>query len=1313
MDWTHWYRHYDVAPSFQARLRIVREQIDAALRQCPAGPVTVVSVCAGDGRDVIGALAGHPRTPDVTAWMLDTHAESLARGRQAAAQAGLERQVRFLDADAARAASYVGIVPADLVLMSGFLGHLPRANISALIEALPMFCKTGGGLIWNRHLVLNGGGEQVPAIRAMLHQAGFQELHFETTDPDGFAVGRARFTGRTIPLDATRILFHFMGIDQLIRAESSRQVSSRAPIPALDERRAVEDGTALSLADVEQSIPARFEKVAEQYPFRTAIGAGQWQPTYRELDVAANRLARALLSRGGLAGDRVALLLRHDGPLVAAALAVLKAGRAVVVLNPGDPPERLKQTLADATPALLVTDQPNRSLAGQIAPRADDVLCFEEHVALGSRAGSPGETGTEKPAIEVAPESLAFIIYTSGSSGRPKGVMQTHRNIIHNIVRHTRSMRLRAEDRIILLASPSGGQGLATLWCALLNGAALLPFATMERGVAGLADWIDRHGVTVFVSSASLFRNFARTLAPEKRFPSVRLLRLGSESATAADFALFRNHFDDSCIFLHTLSSSEAGNITQCHLTGNDPVADGPLPLGHPADGIELLLRDESRQDLPTQAGDQVGELVVRGRYLSPGYWQDESLTAERFAAAPDGVRAFRSGDLALRKADGTLLFAGRKDAQVKVHGYRVEVSEIESVLRRQAEVLEAAVCAHTGANGNVELAAYVSAKPGQPCSVETLRRELRAVLPGHMVPARFVLMDRLPLTPHGKIDREKLRRIDPPAPAAPPVEGPATDTERILADAWQRAFGREGIGRQDDFFALGGDSLKAIVVAAIVHDALAVSLDLRVFSDHPTLAALAEAIDQLRGGAPKSAWGCEDAATIMRVSRDGPIPLSFMQESIWSHCRTAEGSAGYTMPCRHRIRGPLDVDVLRQCIGHLARRHEMFRTTFGLAGGRPVQIVHPSVPDLLGPLVDLSGQPDTEARAEDLLGQEARRHFDLARLPLLRFTLVRIRPDEYWLFRVYHHILADGWSWKLYFNELARLYEAQIDGLPCPLSNSDSPDRPQYADFAAWQRQGLKPEGPAWREAVEWWSKTLSPPPPLLAMPFRRRWPLLARRVEPSQGQFRIEVDPAVSERLDLLAREAGVTYLMVRLAGFAALLAAEARQPDVVLGVYATNRNRLEVQDIFGYFSNLIALRLHCDPSATFRQWLGAVRHTVGETQARGDIPFEPLCRELRTLEPPVRPPVIQAIVSAADHAVPLCFAGLEVTPLDRRMEVMPWGFTLSFEQHCQAHRWYVRFDARLHHPGRVREFVNRLEQFFDAASRNPDRTIAQLCL
>ena len=297
------------------------------------------------------------------------------------------------------------------------------------------------------------------------------------------------------------------------------------------------------LDDVEISIPARFKQIAALYPFRTALGGGKWQPTYAELDAATNRLANVLISRGGKAGDRVALLMRHDAPLIATALSVLKAGRIAVVLNPTDPPARLKQILDDAEPGLIVTDSSNENLAGQIAQENQTVLCFEKQ----------NSGPAHDPEIEIAPTDIAWLIYTSGSTGKPKGVMQTHRNIAHNVLRLSHGMNLSAEDRIVLLGSPSGGQGASTAWCALLNGAALFPFPITEKGATGLKTWMLENKITVYVLSPSVFRSFVKTLGDADFFPDTRLVRLGSETATSNDFDAVQKHFPDEYQYIYII----------------------------------------------------------------------------------------------------------------------------------------------------------------------------------------------------------------------------------------------------------------------------------------------------------------------------------------------------------------------------------------------------------------------------------------------------------------------------------------------------------------------------------------------------------------------------------------------------------------------------------------------------------------------------------------------------------------------------------------------------------------------------------------
>jgi amino acid adenylation domain-containing protein len=1281
MNWNEWHKYYDNLPNLQERLRIVREQIAAALDEFQPGLIQIVSICAGDGRDLLGILQNHPRRSDVAALLLDNNAESIALGKKSAEETGLAWQIRFLEADATLAKNYLGAVPADLVLLSGFLGHLRHADVPGLIGSLPMFCKAGGQAIWNRHLVLHDGHRQVPLIRDFFRKTDFEEIHFEKTDANGFAVGRARFTGRPKSLDSSRVLFEFVGLDKLLSAEEL----SNAKTTFNGEAKNHSSAKVGILPEAETSIPARFREMAALHPSRMALGGEAWRPTYAELDVATNRLANVLVSRGGKAGDRVALLMRHDSPLIAAALAVLKAGRIVVVLNPSEPPARLKQILDDAEPGLIVTDLPNENLAGQIAQKNQAVLCFE------NQNSGPAHN----PEVKIAPADIAWLIYTSGSTGRPKGVIQTHRNIAHNVLRLSRGMSLSAEDRIVLLGSPSGGQGVATTWCALLNGAVLFPFPIAEKGAAGFKKWMLENKITVYVSSTSVFRSLAKTLDAADSFSDTRLVRFGSEAATVDDFAAFQKHFSDKCVLLNSLSSSETGNVTQHRFARNDTFAGSRLPVGLPVDGIEIFLSDENGREV---RDGETGEIIVRSHYLSPGYWRNELLTAERFSENGDGVRAFRSGDLGRRLDDGSLVFMDRKDARVKIHGYRVEISEIEDALTQQSEVEAAIVSAGTAADGEARLVAHVVPRNGKAHSAETLRRELRRTLPAYMVPAAFVFLDKFPLTPHGKIDHEKLQQMAPSLSVLLPMEKPATGTEILLADIWKKVFGQDSIGLQDNFFDLGGDSLSASVVAAQVYAALKVELDLRIFADHSTLAALSLAIDRLH-----SAGHTKNSPEFVRAPRDVPLPLSFAQERTWKQSQTAEGSLGLTVACCHRIGGLLNVGVLRESMNHLVRRHEILRTTFDEIAGRLVQIVHPAEPVSLS-LLDLAGTPEAEPKATRLFREQSRRAFDLKRGPLLRFMLVRIRENEHWLLRVNHHIISDAWSWKVFFRELALVYEARLDGETSPLPAFEPL---QYGDYAVRQRNALHREGQTYKETIDWWSVLLSGEFRPVKLPFHRMW--RSRHAAPADGFIRWGLNPETSRRLERMGREKGATYYMIRLAAFAALLSNKAAQSDVILGTYMTERNCVESQNMFGNFVNLVTLRFRCDHTRTFNEWLSVVRKTVSETQSHSEIRYEQLCEELRKRN--VNPPEIGIIFSVAEHSAPVRFGGLEMTWLDQHIERMPWGFCVVFDQHNEGQHCQATFDARIYNPARVKDWVGRFARLLDAAAHNPDLSIGKL--
>ncbi len=695
----------------------------------------------------------------------------------------------------------------------------------------------------------------------------------------------------------------------------------------------------------------------------------------------------------------------------------------------------------------------------------------------------------------------------------------------------------------------------------------------------------------------------------------------------------------------------------------------------------------------------EIGEITIRSRYLSPGYWRNEELTAARFTLDEStGVREFRGGDLGRWTTEGGLVFVDRKDAQVKVHGYRVELREIENAFLQQPEVEAAVVSARTTPDENIQITAHLVLSANHNVTPEVLRHSLGKSLPGYMVPGRLIFLDALPLTPHGKIDREKLRDIDPPATERPANEEVMTATEALVAGIWKKVLERSSVGRHDNFFALGGDSLNAGVVAAEISAALKVEIEHRVFNDHPTLAGLADAIGRLimEGRAINS-------VRLERAPRDQPLPLSFRQEDLWKCSQDAHGMLAYTMACSLLVRGPLNVGVLRESMSCLVDHHEILRTTFDEVDGRLAQIVHPPEPMAL-PLFDFAGLADAEERAGEIFKKEASQLFDLKRMPLMRFTLVRIRENEHWLLRVNHHIVSDAWSWKNYFHELGKVYETKLGCEPLAPPKSEPL---QYGDYAAHQRLVLGSKTRAYEETLDWWSRLHSEKLQPLKLPFQRL--LRSRDALPADGLIWWGLDPATSERLEDIAREECATCYVVRLAALIALLADNASRHDVVLGTYVTGRNRVEFHDIMGDFSNQVMLRLRCDPGLTFREWLPTVRKTVGEAQLRGEIPYERVREEM--LRRGTSPPDIRVIFTLSEHTAPVRFGGLEVLWHKRRMEGMPWGFCVAMDRHNEEHGCRVTFDARVYDPVRVRKWVGQFVRLLDAISKNPGLPVAKL--
>jgi amino acid adenylation domain-containing protein len=613
--------------------------------------------------------------------------------------------------------------------------------------------------------------------------------------------------------------------------------------------------------EIEQSISQRFEKQVSKHRERIAVKSRSCQLTYDELNRAANRVARAILALRGEGEEQIALLFEHGAGTVISLMGVMKAGRCYVPVDPLYPRERIQYILEDSHPSVIVTNNRNRTLAGEMAGAEAAIINIDEMDAGISDANLD---------LFISPDSRHAIYYTSGSSGRPKGVIRVHRNTLHGIMNQTNAYHICPEDRMCLTASQSFGASATDTFGALLNGACLLPFDLNAESLGNLAKWLSGEEITIFHPVPTLFRNFVACLPKDQGFPKLRLILFGGEAVCKRDVQLYKEHFSDCCLLRCGYSVTEAnGGPTLMLIDKQTEIAGNIVPAGYVMSDKEIWILDENRNRLGC---NQAGEIAVRSRYLSPGYWRRPELTRAFFLPDPEGgdTRIYLTGDLGRLSADGCLEHLGRKDMQVKVRGVRIELAEVEAALQDIPEVKEAAVVAREDPRGDKRLVAYVVAAQGEGLpSVARLRAALMKSVPAQMVPSAFVSLDSLPTTPNGKVDR--LALPDPPT-ARPLLDSafiaPRNAVEEWLTRLWENVLGVAPIGVQDNFFELGGHSFSAARLFAEIEEVLGKTLPLPLLLQAPTIEQLAAVL--------KQDGQQEQGAFLIRIQTQGSRPPLF-----------------------------------------------------------------------------------------------------------------------------------------------------------------------------------------------------------------------------------------------------------------------------------------------------------------------------------------------------------------------------------------------------------------------------------------------------
>ena len=590
------------------------------------------------------------------------------------------------------------------------------------------------------------------------------------------------------------------------------------------------DFVAFPKEHVNQSISRRFEIQVEKNPGRLAIKSPAGPVAYGDLNRLANRIAHAILGSHSDASQPVALVSGLDILTIAAILAILKAGRIFVPLDLTRPQSLTRQILVDAEVSMILSLRDNVKKAKEVTPPGVAILSLDE---------LPAGLSQENPDLSIPPGALAWILYTSGTTGAPKGVMQSHRDELHNIMTVTNSHCFSPSDRMTLLRNPSVGGAIRNLFSALLNGTALFPYDINISGLASLAEWLIREEITVYHSSASIFRNFVSHLSGSTQFPKLRLIRLGSESVMWSDVELFVRHFSPACTLCNALSSTEARTYLQYFVDPRVEIGLGLLPVGYPVDDTEVVILGDD--DRPVAAGD-IGEMVLRSSYIFPGYWKRGDESRDDIVAEPDcvGGRLLRTGDLGRRLLDGSIEHYGRKDLTCKIRGHRVQIDAIETCLRCIPGVIGTAVVAQPW-RGENRLVAYVATQREQRYTAIEFRDYLRERLPEFMIPSIFICLDELPLTPAGKIDRRALPIPNNQRPErARLLVAPKDAVERVLLEIWIQGLEIEEVGVDDNFFELGGHSLLAGEIIAKINRIFAVTLSPQALMEAGTVAKLA-----------------------------------------------------------------------------------------------------------------------------------------------------------------------------------------------------------------------------------------------------------------------------------------------------------------------------------------------------------------------------------------------------------------------------------------------------------------------------------------
>ena len=947
------------------------------------------------------------------------------------------------------------------------------------------------------------------------------------------------------------------------------------------------------------TLPELVARRAALSPDAVAVVYEGREYSYREIDEESNRVTHWLIERGIGTEDRVAVLLDKSPELVITALGVMKAGAVYLPVDPTYPQDRLTFILGDAD-AKLVLHEPITDL-------------------------SDYPTSAASLLRPLGPQNTAYLIYTSGSTGLPKGVPVPHAPIAEYFVWFGDEYKIDETERLMQVASPSFDVSIGEIFGTLICGARLvIPRPDGLRDIGYLTELLRREGITSMHFVPSLLGLFL-SLPGVNQWRTLRRVPIGGEALPGEIADKFHATFD-ALLYNFYGPTETVVNCSSYPVQG----AQGAriVPIGRPKINTQIYLLDDALQPVPAGV---IGEIYIGGTHVAHGYHRRPALTAERFIADPftEGRRLYRSGDLARRNAAGDIEFVGRADEQVKIRGFRIELGEIAAAISVDPSVGQAVVLAADLPGLGKSLVGYITPAQGdgtETVEVERIRARVTAALPDYMTPAAYVVIEEIPITAHGKIDRAAL-----PAPeiaAGAEYREPTTSTERRIAALFSELLGHERVGVDDSFFDLGGHSLVATKLVTAIRSDCGVEVGIRDVFELGTVGLLAQRVDQLRSGER-----ARPRPKLIATAHDEPLPLSSSQLRSWFAYRVDGPSWVNNIPFAAKLTGPWDIDALIAAAGDVVARHEILRTSYVEIDGVPYQVVNPASELTIRRELADGANRDSETWLRERLDAERRYCFELDNEWPIRFAVLDTggAAGEQVLSLVVHHIASDHWSAGVLFADVIAAYRARRSGE----APSWAPLRVQYADYAAWQGVFLGDssgqESPIAAEQRDYWTAQLAG----LAEDTGLR-PDFARQPVPSgEGEsVDFQIDSATRGKLAELCRELGITEFMLLQTAVAVVLHKAGGGVDIPLGTPVAGRTEAELEQLIGFFVNILVLRNDLSGNPTLREVLARARETALAAYAHQDLPFDRVVDSVSPVRSLSRNPLFQVVVHVRDH-------------------------------------------------------------------------------